>query len=73
MTQKFIQCRMKRGDEITVAWIEDRGAKVGLCVELIGTGDGLWEVVEAYTGTVFTKDEMRENESKHRKGFESIR
>lgn len=42
---RVYQCRFRRGAERTVAWIEARGAKVGVWVHLEPQDDGgLWEV-----------------------------
>jgi hypothetical protein len=45
---KYYQCRMEQeqpdGKAIIVAWIEEKGAKVGNRVELKGE-DGLWTVI----------------------------
>ena len=39
----YYQCRFKRGASETIAWIEERGAKVGA----IKTADGeRWDVIE---------------------------
>lgn len=44
----WFQCRFRKAGEETVAWIEERGAKVGALVEL-KTADGeKWEVAEVY-------------------------
>lgn len=41
----YRQCRFRRGDERTVAWIEARGAKCGAWVELETLDDkGPWQV-----------------------------
>ena len=42
---RVYQCRFRRGAERTVAWIDARGAKVGVWVDLEALDDGgLWEV-----------------------------
>jgi len=41
----YYQCRFRRGDPETIAWIEERGAKIGALVEL-KTADGeRWDVI----------------------------
>jgi len=40
------QCALSQGDRKTVLWIDERGAKPGASVELIG--DGFWRVDEVY-------------------------
>lgn len=42
----YFQCRLRRGTSVTTGWIERRGAKAGVTVELLPAGE-LWEVVEA--------------------------
>jgi hypothetical protein len=67
----YFQCRMKRGDAYTVAWIEERGAKVGKRVEL-KTGDGeIWEVITVYS---FGMDEaaLRQKQAHDRNALPSI-
>jgi hypothetical protein len=42
---RYFQCRFRRGSERTVAWIEERGAKVGARVTLPSLDDGAaWDV-----------------------------
>jgi hypothetical protein len=42
---RYFQCRFRRGSERTVAWIEERGAKVGARVQLTSLDDGAaWDV-----------------------------
>lgn len=40
------QCELSRGTERAVLWIENRGAKQGATVELIGEGE--WHVDKVY-------------------------
>ena len=59
----------KEGD-ITIGWIEERGAKLGVLVELIGE-DGLWCVTQVYNpGMKF--QEIQEQRRKTKKSFLSI-
>ena len=39
------QCRFKRGNSETVAWIDSKAAKVGNQVELLSLDGKFWEVV----------------------------
>ena len=42
----YYQCRFQRGDAHTIAWIEERGAKLGRLVELLTLdAGGPWRVV----------------------------
>jgi len=43
----YVQCRFRRGVEHTVAWIEQRGARLGARVELLSLDDGGPWLVEA--------------------------
>lgn len=52
------QCTFKRGSEITVAFIETWAAKVGNKVELLDSGEGLWDIVSV--GTETNKDLSRQ-------------
>jgi hypothetical protein len=40
------QCKLNQDNTYQTAWIEDKGAKVGLYVEV--PGDGFWRVDEVY-------------------------
>jgi hypothetical protein len=47
----YRQCTLKRGNTQTVAWIEERGAKLDHCVTLKDSDDpkAFWEVIEVGT------------------------
>ena len=65
------QCLLRQGDMRAVAWIEERGARAGVRVEIKGE-DGLWDVVEVYQPPR-TAAWLHENASRARKGLPSIR
>jgi hypothetical protein len=44
----YFQCKMRRGNAETVAWIEERGAKVGAEVELTTADGECCKVVEVW-------------------------
>jgi hypothetical protein len=44
---KYVQCELKQGDKVQVAWIEERGASVGKNVE-IKDDSGRWDVTAVY-------------------------
>ncbi len=46
----FYQCKMRRDREVTIGWIEERGAKVGLQIELLDLNDSprFWTVAEVW-------------------------
>ena len=50
MSDLWFQCRLKdaESDLYTVAWIEERGAKVGNRVQFINPADGWWDVIEVH-------------------------
>ncbi len=63
------QCLLRQGDTRTVAWIEERGARLGARVELKDE-EGLWQVVEVYQPPR-TATWLQENASRVRKGLPS--
>lgn len=44
----YFQCKMRRGEHETVGWIEERGARIGLHVELLSLDGKFWEVTEVW-------------------------
>lgn len=76
MTVRYFQCRMQKPDAahrtrgITeqVLWIEERGAKVGASVELVG--DGVWTVTAVYSH--MTGEALREKQKHDRGSLPSI-
>jgi hypothetical protein len=67
----YFQCKFRRGDAETIAWIEERGAKVGAEVELLSADGQFWRVVEVYQPGL---DEavLREKQKKDRNSLPSI-
>jgi hypothetical protein len=65
------QCLLRNGHTRTIAWIEERGARLGARVELKGE-DGLWEVLDVYQPRR-TAAWLHENASRARKGLPSTR
>jgi hypothetical protein len=67
----YYQCRFKRGESETIAWIEERGAKVGASVEL-KTADGeCWDVIEVFTPGL-DEAKLREKQQNDRNALPSI-
>ena len=66
----YQQCRLRRGDSETTAWIESRGARVGSRVELLPSRDE-WDVVEVFTHAM-PADDLREMQRQHRGSLPSI-
>ena len=44
---QFYQCRLQQGEQTTVGWIEARGARLGVRVDVPECG-GLWRVAAVY-------------------------
>jgi len=83
MSDRYFQCRLRRSDAIQhdkpgdwaweafteqVAWIEERGAKIGAKVELVG--DGFWTVVAVYHH--MTGEALRDKQKNDRGSLPSI-
>ena len=65
----YYQCRLRRGDSETTAWIPARGAYVGKSVELLPSRE-FWEVVEV--GNSLPEDMLREQQKLNRHSLPSI-
>lgn len=63
------QCELSRGTERVVLWIDERGAKPGATVELIGEGE--WKVEKAYAFDL-PADVLREKQRLDRGSLPSI-
>jgi len=60
----MVQCELKKGNKRQVAWIEERGAKVGNNVELKTDNHEIWEVVS--TGSKMKKEDLDKINKFHR-------
>lgn len=69
----YHQCKMTRGTEVTVGWIEARGARVGLQVELfeLDRPKDFWTVAEVW-GKPLDRAALQAKQAADRKGFSSI-
>lgn len=72
---KMVQCRLERpsaavGQQVMVAWIDERGAKVGAQVELLPSGQ-FWEVKAVYNR--MDAEVLKETQRQRRKPPPSIR
>jgi hypothetical protein len=65
-----LQCLLRQGDERIVAWIEQRGARLGVRVEIEGE-PGPWEVVGVYQ-PLRTATWLGENARRVHKGLPSL-
>lgn len=67
----YFQCKLRRNGAETVAWIEERGAKVGNWVEL-KTADGeMWVVTEVYNYPL-SEAALRQKQANDRNALPSI-
>lgn len=48
MSGQYFQCRLRHGNSETIGWIEARGARVGLFVELLPAHE-VWIVAEVFS------------------------
>lgn len=62
---KYKQCRFKRGDCYTIAYIDASAAKVGNKVQLLTLDGELWDVIEASSDSV-THEFVKENERNYK-------
>ena len=65
MTNMFYQCRLRKGDAEMVNWIEERGARLGLMVQLLPERE-YWTVVEVFhpgmdADTMIKQDKLNRN------------
>ena len=65
------QCLLEQGNARSVAWIEERGARVGARVEIKGE-HGLWDVAAVYQ-PARSAAWLHENASRVHRGTPSIR
>lgn len=73
MTELWYQCRLRQGVTETVGWIEARGAREGVRVELKTDefNDGDWLVVEVFEPGI-DGETLREKQGFDRKGLPSL-
>jgi hypothetical protein len=64
------QCRLQQDGATTVGWIEARGARPGVCVELPEHG-GLWRVTAVYQFALDARW-LQEKQRIDRKGMPTI-
>ena len=67
----YYQCRFRRGDPETIAWIEERGAKVGASVELKTAYGERWNVIEMFVPGL-DEAKLREKQQHDRNALPSI-
>lgn len=71
-TAKHYQCVLEQGTERLIGWIEDRGAKEGLKIEIKGRA-GLWRVAKVHPEVARTAAQLAEKRTRDRSGLLSIR
>lgn len=67
----YYQCAMRQKDRRAVGWIEARGAKIGVRVEIKGE-DGLW-LVESVYEPPRTISWLRDKQRRDRNSLKSIK
>lgn len=67
----YYQCRLSRGSERMVSWIEERGAVKDAKIELLAHGAELWNVDEVYGGPL-TASQLNEKQRKDRGSLPSL-
>jgi hypothetical protein len=63
-TETYKQCRMTQGCRLTTGWIPERGAHVGMSVELKGDLSGFWMVIAV--GNALPADVLHERARDYR-------
>jgi hypothetical protein len=68
--KQYFQCRLRRDNAETTGWIEARGAKVGVSVELLPSREW-WNVAEVFSHDV-PEDFLKEHQRLNRNSLPSI-
>ena len=69
----YRQCSFKQSNKRTVAWIEERGAKVGYKVSFKDEDDGgLWEVTSVSDSRI-TEEAAKRTERLYKNAFPSLK
>lgn len=66
----YRQCELRQGSQVTMGWIEDRGARLQARVEMPDLG-GFWRVAKVYN-TYLTAAELREKQKRDRNCLPSV-
>lgn len=66
----YYQCRLHKDQQTTTGWIEQRGAKVGVTVELL-PGKELWKVGQVFLPAI-REDLLKEHQRLNRGSLPSI-
>lgn len=67
----YRQCRLRRGNTEAFGWVEMRGARENLIVELMPDRE-MWQVVEVFTDITLREDQLREHQRLNRRSLPSI-
>ena len=68
--KQYQQCGLRRDHTETIAWIEQRGARLGAQVELLPSRE-LWKVVAVF-GHTMPEDALKEHQRLHRGSLPSV-
>jgi hypothetical protein len=68
--KQFFQCKLQRGNQTTTAWIEARGAKHGVTVELLPSHEK-WKVAEVFKHGL-PENVLREHQVMNRHSLPSV-
>lgn len=63
--ERFKQCKFKKGDTYTIAYIPEHAAKVGNRVELLTLDGDFWEVISVSEQSV-SKQAVKDNERNYK-------
>lgn len=70
--KKFYQCHLSTGNSHQIAYIEERGAKVGSKVELGGKGTNDFWNVDSVSDKFLLEHQLKGIQDSYHKGFASI-
>lgn len=70
LMKQYFQCRLQQGDSETVGWIEARGARAGMYVELLPSHE-FWYVAEVFTHGL-PEDFLKELQRLNRNSLPSV-
>ncbi len=71
-TDRYCQCLLVKGDERTIGWIHERGAKIDALVEIEDYDSELWRVEQVFE-PIRNMAWIRENQRKNNNTCKSIK
>lgn len=72
-TDKYFQVNLSKGNSRQVSYIEERGAKAGVQVELGGKGTGDFWTVDNVSDKFLFGHQLKDLHDNYREGFNSIK